>query len=250
MIRVLFSLLVMLQPHLADAGCALTMRVTDSAPRFYQQNGVWKGLQVELASLLMEVAQCELKLKKLHWNRALFMLEKGQLDFMAEMSITEERKAYLNFIGPESDETMVIIVRKDSQYEINSLDDIKSIAGFLGLGQNTWYGEAMDHKIKNDPEFASKIAYEASGSKIQGERVIRGYIFGYVDNRYPWAYRIKHDPLYQNKLKIHDFIVNQSFNYWGFSKQTVDQAMLRRLQAAYDHIKMRGGFNTILQRYR
>lgn len=251
MIKWIFGFLVLLVPLSGYAQeCVLSMRVAESPPRFYLEGNNWKGLQIELAERLLKEVNCKLDPIILPWSRALRYLETGKVDFMAEMSITPERQQYLNFIGPQSDETIVIVVPIDSDYQIRSLDDIKDIEGMLGVGQDAWHGEAWARKVEHDPYFAGKLEYETYSSEIQGTRILRDRIFGYVDMLYPWAWRLKHDPAYRGKLKIHDFIVNRGFNYWGFSKKSVDQALLERLRSAYERIKSQDGFEEILEKYR
>lgn len=215
----LMALLICLMPSTSTAdNCHISMRVTQSPPRYMFENNQWHGLQIDLAKALMQEAQCQLEFRELPWNRALVMLEKGQLDMIPELSITKEREAFTHYIGPQSDETMVVIVHKNSHHVIHSLDDLKFLKAPVAAGKNTWYGDEFHQKLKTDPIFAKKVELESTGSQLQGERVIREYIAGYVDMLYPWAYRIKHDPYFGQHLKIHEFVVNRSFNYWGFSK--------------------------------
>jgi len=241
------ALLMFAEAHAQD--CSLSMRVTHAPPRFYEQNGTWKGMQVELTTALLDEAGCKTIFRTSSWSRALLELKSGKLDIMGEMSITPERKKFLNFIGPQADETMVFVVRADTNYQINSLDDFKKIPGKFSLARDSWYGKKIDEKIKSDPEFANKIEYVKT-DHIQLERILLGRIFGCVTMRYPAAYRLKTDPAFIGKLKIHSFIINKSWNYWGISKKSVDAKLLARIQAAYDRLKSKGKFEEILDRYR
>lgn len=228
--------------------CELSVRVTESPPRFQLVEGEWQGIQVELTNALMEEAGCKARYVQMSWSRALKELENGNLDVMGEMSVTPEREQFLRFLGPHSDETMIMVVRADSDYRIQSLDDLKAIPGKFGLAHDSWYGEAVSRKLEEDADFRAKVEFVRS-DYIQLERVKLGRIFGYVVMHYPAVYRIRTDPELKDDLKIHEYVFNEDWVYWGLSKASVDETMYERLRAAYIRLKQAGTLERITERY-
>jgi len=142
----------------AFADCQLRVRVTDYKPQYYQnEQGKWRGMAVELAEVLLKEAKCKPVYEISPWKRSLLLLKEGNLDMMMNLSITDERKKYLNFIGPQRDETILIAVRKEFNFEINSLEDIKKLPGRIGIQIGSSFGKAFDSKYKSDPDFAKKF---------------------------------------------------------------------------------------------
>ncbi|MCD4674740.1 MAG: hypothetical protein K8S18_01940, partial [Desulfobacula sp.] len=68
---------------------------------------------------------------------------------------------------------------------------------------------------------------------------------GYGYNTY---YRIKTNPSYKN-FKVHPFIINKDWVYFGFSKKAVSQETLSRLTKAYERAHQKGLFEKVRQRY-
>jgi len=85
----------------AFADCKLTMRVTEYPPQYFQdENGKWSGIAVELGTALAKEAGCQIIYKSMKWSTALISLKKGGLDLLLNLSYTEEREKFINFIGP------------------------------------------------------------------------------------------------------------------------------------------------------
>lgn len=231
-----------------DKDCSFSMRVTQSPPRFYLENDRWKGLQVELTSVLVEETGCSLNFMELPWKRALVMLQNGTVDIVSEMSITPEREKYAYFVGPALAETIVIVVKAESDFQINSLEDLKKIPGRLGVGLGSWHGDEFTAMVVSDAAFEKKIEYVVS-DYIQLERVLAGRIWGYVTMKSPALYRIEHDPVLKDKLKIHDFVIYESKNYWGLSRKGLSRQEIDKVEKAFDRLKEDGTLEVIRQKY-
>ncbi len=83
-------------------------------------------MAVELIEVLLNEAHCQPVYTVYPWKRALAQLQEGKLDMMVNLSITSERKEYLWFIGPQRDETIVLVVNNDFNFKVDLLEDFKA----------------------------------------------------------------------------------------------------------------------------
>ncbi len=232
----------------AFADCELRIRVTNYPPHYYKDNGQWRGMAVELAETLLNEANCKSTYTIQPWKRALISMKQGKLDMQLNLSITEERKGFIHFIGPQRDESMVLVVNEDSNYEINSLEDIKKLPGYIGIQNGAYYGETFKSKFKTDKAFTEK--FHAVTNANQLIKIFRGSrVIGFIMDRYELFYKIKTNELFKG-LKAHSFFINQDFVYFGISKKSVSKELLEKLQQAYDNAEAKGNFKRVLERYR
>jgi polar amino acid transport system substrate-binding protein len=244
-------IVIMIQLWIVCSGftCELTVRVNeDPYPPFFMkdESGEWSGLSTELAEALLEEAGCNPVYMPLPFKRGLEYLENGKLNMMLNMTPTEERKVYTHFIGPQLDETIILVVRKDSDFTINSFEDFKKLPKAVGIERGRFYGEDFEAK-RADKVFEEKI--EITNSMESNEKKLDlGRISGFLGYGYNVFRRFRTEPLYQN-FTVHPFTVAQDWVYFGFSKKSVSAEMLRRLQEAYDRAEQKGVFEQIRQGY-
>ena len=232
------------------ADCQVKIRVvSDESPEYYQdEQGNWQGMAIELAKVLMNEAKCEPIFINIPWKRALLQMEEGELDLMLNLSITEERKKSMYFIGPQRDESAVLVVHRESDFKINTFDDFQNLPKHVGMIRGAFYGESFDSKYQNDSSFA-KSFYFTTGTEQLVAMLNRKRISGYIGDLYPDAYNIKTDTLYKD-FKIHPFLVNHDWVYFGLSKKSVSKELLATLQRAYNQATAKGKFKRVLERYR
>ncbi len=233
----------------AFSQCRLSVRVANSIPQYYQDvNKNWQGMGVELIKVLLNEAHCQPIYTVYPWRRALAQLQVGKLDMMVNLSITSERKKYMWFIGPQRDETIVLVVNDDFDFKIDSLDDFKALNNKIGIENGAFYGDSFDKKYKTEPEFANLFVHAVNtGMLINMLKVKR--ILGFFEDRYSSAYKMKTQTQYKG-VKVHSYLVNQDVVYFGFSKKSVSKELLTRLKKAYVKANSAGKFEAVIKRYR
>jgi polar amino acid transport system substrate-binding protein len=127
----------------------------------------------------MNEADCEPIFIITPWRRALFKMEEGKLDLIMNLSITEERKNYMLYIGPQRDESVILVVRKESDFKINTLNDFKNLPKPVAMVRGSFYGKSFDSKFKCDSSFAKKI-YLANGTEQLVSMLNAKRISGYI----------------------------------------------------------------------
>ncbi len=230
--------------------CELKVRVNETSyPPFFMEigKGAPQGLSIELVEALLAEAGCRPVYEPLPWKRALAFLKTGQIHMMLNMTPTEERKEFAYFIGPQLDETVVFVVPKDSDYAITSLDDFKKLPKPLGIELGRVYGKEFEEKMAKDEEFKKNIE-DVNSMALNENKTAAGRLSGFLGYGYNVYYSIKTDPIYQN-FKVHPYVVNKDYVYFGFSKESVSKDMLQRLQDAYDRAQKKGLFEAIKKKY-
>ncbi|OQY55712.1 MAG: hypothetical protein B6245_19415 [Desulfobacteraceae bacterium 4572_88] len=230
----------------------VTVRVSEgnTYPPFFLQDekGAWSGLSIELVEALLKEAGHTPNYKPLPFARAIAYMQEGKIDMMLNMTITEERKPFMNFIGPQLDETIVLVVRKDSDFKITSLDDLKKLPKSVGVERGRVYGKAFEEKRAADDDLKSKLR-EVTEVDSNEKLLEIGRISAFLGYGYNTFYQIKTNSLYKN-FKVHPFVISQDWVHFGFSKKSVPADLLQEFQDAYDRAKQKGVFEAIRQRYR
>lgn len=249
MIRLLSILLLCCMTQQALADCTLRVRVSNFPPQ-YQQNddGTWRGMSIEFAETLLAEAGCTPIYLVTPWERSFELLKSGGLDLMLNLSITPEREQYLYFIGPQRDESIMLVVRRDADFQIDALDDLKKLPRGIGFESGSFYGKAFAAKFASDPAFAAKFE-TVPRAELNIHKLSHNRISAFLGDAYSVAYRIREDELYKD-AKLLPYPINQDWVYFGFSKQSVSAELLAKLRSAFDKAQQQGKFEAILQRYR
>lgn len=226
----------------------LIFRVSEYPPYYFQENGSWRGVSVELMNVLLKEAGYNISYKEIPWNRALMEMKSGKIDAMANLSITKERGEFIHFVGPQMDETMALFINEDLEYEIDKLDDITNIPGKIGIQLGVSYGEDFDNKIESDVDFGNKFVKLSDGN-IYGMMLKKKRINAFILNRYVFYYKQSTNDDFKGIIE-HPFIVNQDNIFFGFSKHNFTEEQIILLQEAYIRVKERGDFEKILKKYK
>ncbi len=253
MIKYLLTILIFLLTGLCSGFSEeLIVRVPDNNeyPPFFSidRKGKRSGLSIELAEVLLKGAGYKPKYQSLPFARGLWYLESGEVHLMLNLSIKKERAEYINFIGPQLDETVVLVVLKGSNHKIKTIDDFKRLNKPIGIVRKKYYGKAFEEKYNNDDYFKGNI--ELVTDIVTNERKLMfKRLSGFLGYGYNIYYRFKTSPIYKN-FEVHKMIIKQDWIYYGFSKKSVSKEMLKKLQKSYDKASKNGSFERIKKRYR
>lgn len=229
----------------------IKVRVTDFPPQYYiDDTGNWTGLDVELASAIINEAGFKAKFIPTSWDAGLKHIEKGTLDMMMNMSKTAKRSKYASWIGPERKAQMVLVVSESNQeMPIKELDDFIKISHLrkirFGILDNLHYSNEFNSKMKKK-QFMNSFEI-VKNVKIIPRKVKADHILGFFEEKISMVYRIQNDPNYDG-LVIHPFIIQEESVFFGISKKTSLEVYEKLLQA-FDKLEQDGTLDSIRKRY-
>jgi len=126
-----------------DTGKDQLVVATNAAfePFEYTQGDKYYGVDMEIAALLAEELGQELVISNMDFDAVVLSVGQGKADIaMAGLTITEERKEYVNFSDKYYDAAQMIIVKaSDTRFDDSKkLEDVEAV--LAGLGKDTKVG--------------------------------------------------------------------------------------------------------------
>jgi polar amino acid transport system substrate-binding protein len=218
-------------------------------PPFYLQDssGNRQGLGFELTEVLLREAGCTPVYVALPFARAIIYLKEGKIDLLPNLTVTDERKAFADFIGPQLDETVLLVVQKNSAFAIETLDDFKNLPLSIGVDRGKVYGKAFEKKRSIDPDFRNKLDV-VNEIDLNEKKLAIGRISGFLGFGYTTLYQMRTNPLYQD-FAIHPFVVNRDWVYYGLSKKSIAPDILKKFQEAFGRATEKGSFEAVRKKY-
>ncbi|MCP4021812.1 MAG: amino acid ABC transporter substrate-binding protein [Desulfobacteraceae bacterium] len=226
----------------------IKVRVNDMPPQYILENGKWKGFAIELMEALLNEAGCKAEYMKLPWARALLELEDGRIDAVMNVSYTSERAKKFYFIWATNYETGIIIVKKNSNYSIDSLDDFKRLPDKIGFERGNVYSDEFNEKFKNDKVFRD-VFYAMSNSQMIPNMIQEEKFIGALGLLLNAQYQIKTDPRFTN-LKVHPFQISKQPNFFAFSRKSVSKDLILKLHEANIRAIAKGSYGKIMRKWK
>ncbi len=239
--------LVLLFPFSSFANCVLKVRVNDSPPQYIFENNKWIGRAVELMEVLLDEAGCKADYRKMSWNRAILELKKGTIDAMMNVGFNEDRARYFYYINPNSNETKVLLVRKNSGFVIDSLDDLKKLPNKIGYEKGNIFDQTFNKKLNSDEEFKNNFYPHPSNNLT--EMVYLGRLSAVLRIKENARYELKNNPGYSKEMMIHPFHVSSLPTFFAFSKKSTSKEMLIKLQEANIQALASGKYQTVINKW-
>ncbi|WP_019613787.1 substrate-binding periplasmic protein [Psychromonas ossibalaenae] len=234
-----------------SADNVIRVRVSEFPPLYYMDDsGKWTGLDVELADAVIKEAGFKAKYIPTSWVAGLLHIEKGSLDMMMNMGKTAERSKYADWIGPERNTQMVLVVREANQsMPIKELGDFIRVSQIykikFGIQANVHYSDEFNNKMKNS-QFMNCFEF-VKNLKMSHRKVKANHLLGFFEEKIGMVYKIQTDPSYDG-LVIHPFVLQEEDVFFGISKKT-SREVYEKLQEAFKKLEQDGTLQSIRKRY-
>lgn len=226
--------------------CEITVRVEDYSAQSRLLDGKWHGIDVELAKALLTNAGCSYEFVVLPWGRALKLLEKGEIDMMLSVSKTPERVPFAYFIGPERLETIVFVGPKQTT-PITQIETLLALDKPIALQRGAFYGETFTKLIFTLAEPANHFVY-TTDNQSKADLIKTKRISGFLEARLNVEFELENSDIFDG-LMIHPVIINQAPVYYAFSKASVSEAIITKLNESYTKLNANGTFDKIFTQY-
>jgi glutamine transport system substrate-binding protein len=210
------------------------------APFSFEENGKYKGIDVELLDAIAKEEKFEYELKPMDFNGIIPGLTSNQLDgAIAGMSITDERKQSLDFSDGYFVSGLSIVVNKDNT-TINSANDLNGKSVSIKKGT-----AGAKFAEDNEAKYGLKLNYfDDSPSMFQA--VENGNADFLLEDYPVIAYKIKVDS--GAKLKIAgEKLTNVDY---GFAvKKGANADLLKKFNEGLKKLKENGEYDKIVGQY-
>ena len=210
------------------------------APFSFEENGKYKGIDVDLLDAIAKEEKIEYELKPMDFDGIIPGLTSNQIDgAIAGMSITDERKKSLDFSDGYFVSGLSLVVNKDNT-EINGVNDLNGKSASIKKGTaGTKFAE------DNESKYGLKLNYfDDSPSMFQA---VENKNCDFLLEDYPViAYKIKVDP--NSKLKIAgEKLTNVDY---GFAvKKGGNADLLNKFNEGLKKLKDNGEYDKIVDQY-
>jgi ABC-type amino acid transport substrate-binding protein len=201
---------------------------------YQDETGKYVGFDLDMMAAIAEASELEIDFRHIPFDGLIPALQSGQIDaIVSAMTITEHRKAVMDFTEPYFQSGLVITVR----YENNNLDSLQALKGkTIGVMPGTI---AQEHASKiPDAEVISFGSWEQTFLELE-----KGTVEAVISD-YPLAANfIKKG----NNLKI----VGEKFaveNY-GIAVSKNNPELLRKINSGLQAIKENGQYDIIYEKW-
>ncbi len=127
--------------------CQLTFGWDRVEPFQYKtSDGEMEGYQIQLVESIMQRLGCQITYKQSYWSDLIEKLKKGEIDFMADATVTESRQKFSYFSNPYRQETFTLYVHREN-YQKSLNKSIKALfdQGFrLGVTSGFVYSDELE----------------------------------------------------------------------------------------------------------
>lgn len=238
--------IVLLSP--AAGACKLTVRFEDYPPQYYlDKNNQWQGMAVDFAKALLHQAGCDYRVIKAPWARALDMLEKGQIDMMLNVSRHPTREHYSYFIGPQRQESIVLISLASAPIALEQFYRLDTWGKPVAIQKGAYYGKRFATMLANNAH-AKKHFMVIPNNDVKLSMLHKGRVSGIIDEKLNILYQIKHTPKFSDVV-VHPVVVHVNPVYYAFSQASVNPVLLARLNKAFETLQSNQTLAAIVKKY-
>ena len=229
-------------------GCELKMRVYGFAPMAMQdKNKKWTGADVDYGKALAKQLGCELKLIVAPWARGLELLRAGSIDYMVNVTRTEERAKWLYFVGPQRMEVVRIASIKGRLPTVNSWQQLSELDAVLMRQKGSEFGPRFDQMLVENKILQSKLL-ELINNDIRVELLQRNRAHGIlVDEVYIDYYN---QQTKAQQLEKHPLIIAKEPVYYAFAKAHTSEEEIAKIRAAFNEVSKTKSYRQISATYR
>ncbi len=209
--------------------------------------GQWQGLDMDYTKALLELAGCRYSFVDIPWARAVRLLKLGRVDLMLNVSKTKEREHTLHFVGPQRDEVMRFVSRKGKFPVISQWHQMETLEGTLMRQRGTYIGERLDRVLNKNLVLKNRMVTLAY-TDVKIELLAMGRADGFFAESSYLYHQLKTNKAF-SIVEVHPLVIHRSAVYYAFSKASMSEADMKKINSAYQQLAKSGKLDKIAQRY-
>ncbi len=209
-------------------------------PFSWYENRAFRGSAIEITTMALKRIRLPYEIRHVGpFSSVLSAAQRGEVDIVAELKNTPERRAYLAFSEvPIFTNPVAVFIRSDQVMAFNGRDDLIGLRG--GITTANKFGGGLDEFI------VSRLAVESAGRIEQNfDKLARGRINYFINSYYPaLSYLIREGR--ETDFKVLQPFVAISENFVGWSKASPCIGKLQEFDAALTRMVRSGEVRRIL----
>lgn len=248
---VLVLIASLLLAHSATQACVLRVRQhADPLALSPLPSGERSGPMVETIREAARRIGCRIEVLPMPWARALIELEAGRLDLLPDAHRSPDREAYAWFSATTWSQNTRLYLRTEA---LRRADAPSSLGAFLaqrqqlGVQIGARYGGQID-RLLADPRHADLLVRAPSRQGLW-QMLARGRIDGVLATEQAGRHELVQLGL-QDRIAASALRLEEEPAHIAFSRATVSQDLVTRLDAALDGMRRDGSATAIEQRFR
>ncbi|WP_196138170.1 ABC transporter substrate-binding protein [Aliikangiella sp. G2MR2-5] len=231
------SAVVTASEMVADGQCELVFGWDVVKPyQYWGEDGKVTGLQIDLVKAIVSKSGCRIKFRNGTWHTLLGDLKQGNIDFMADMTVSDERKEYGIFSDAYRRESYTLYVRKSDYLKYIEMDlETMLEGGFrIGLTRGYLYNNKIE-ELKIQPRFKSQFSYVDSNFKNY-EKLLNDKVDGFLEDSMVAGFTLR-------DRKVQELVKGMPFEFYTgeisflFSKKNVSLEYVKRFNEAMEKVK-------------
>ncbi len=235
----IFMLMIVICLSTIIAAQDLTFLVVhDYAPFSYEENGVLKGLTVDIVKELSEKTGMDVTLVPESFDNAFEKLKGDGNYAIPTLVFTKERKSMFSWVGPLAITSTYLYSRKDFDKDIFTLDDAKDVKS-IGVVKDYY-----SHQLLESHGFDNLVVYNSE------EFLLQALSNGKVDLA-PFNTAVLQNLVKKNKEVaelIKTISIDLDMTFIGFSSDVPDE-IAKNWQNELDKMKETGAFREIYNKW-
>ena len=217
--------------------CNLTVRLEQYSPQVEKRpDRSWAGIDYQLTKNLLSTAGCSFKIIEMPWARSLEALAFGEIDMMLNVTKTKEREEKFYFIGPFRIESIVLAIKESSKIKLNKIEDILKLDKPIAIQRKGFYGDAIQRLVDDPKNKTHFIQVTDNESKVALLKL--GRISGFLEEKRNLMIGNTATPRFEG-IWYAPFIIHQSPVYYAFSKKSINNTLLKKLNSTFNHLAIK-----------
>jgi len=211
----------------------------------------WAGMDIDVIKEICLRANYDYEIVERPFKRSLALIKTGEIHLIPNLSKTEKRSVYMNWLGPIRITAIgLVVLKKDQHLPIKTCDDLIIVAKQkkrkFGYLTGASYSDYFDTRLKNDPALKETLCMLHS-NELHNKMLHAGRIIGYFWDDFESQQRIMDQSQNLNQqydgLVLHRYRIEGSIGgaYIGISKK-LEKTHYQKLKIAFQSIKDDGTF--------
>ena len=218
------------------------------------EQGKLTGVDIEIAKAVLQEAGFKVEFKKMPWQRMLnFGLKNGEIDVALNAALQEQRKDFVYYPNtsylPSQSALYILPKNKHKFKNIDDLADFSQHTLTLGVTKGIFYSPQYTELLSN-PDFANKL-YPSSKEEQNIRMLLAERVDGILMERYIYQEllkTVKTDKTISSHSEL-DFNTPEAGSFFMFSKATMNQNQIERINQALEKLKNNSTIDRLIQQH-